>query len=56
MTTFDAEMRAFLATGAPLLDNPSDGTPDGPGTCTCRLIPGEHPENECGALSWKAIR
>jgi hypothetical protein len=54
----DIAMREVL----PNLDNATD--PDvigaygieGPGTCTCHLIPGEHPENECGALTWKATR
>jgi hypothetical protein len=61
-TSFDAEMRAALATGEPLLDNVTDphligayGI-EGPGSCTCPLLPGEHLENECGALTWKATR
>lgn len=50
--TFDSDMRAWLATGLPNLDNAGDGTVDGPGSCTCPLIAGEHLENECGALTW----
>jgi hypothetical protein len=51
----DIAMREVL----PNLDNVTD--PDvigaygieGPGSCVCHLIPGEHSEAECGALTWK---
>lgn len=60
MTTpasFHAEMEAAAAAGLPLLDNVADSCdPDGPGACTCPVLPHDHLENECGAAMWARLR
>lgn len=54
--TFDADMTAWLATGAVNVDHAGDGTVDGPGVCVCPAIAGEHSEATCGALTWERAR
>jgi hypothetical protein len=50
------EMNRQTAAGIPNLDNVGDGTVDGPGTCTCPVLPGEHNDDQCAAALWEQVR
>lgn len=52
-SSFHAEMEADARAGRPNLDNVSDGEHDGPGTCTCTAITGDHTDADCLALAWE---
>lgn len=35
------------------LDNAGDGTVDGPGECTCTVLPAPHTDDQCAARLWE---
>ena len=44
-----------MNSGAPNLDNVSGGEIDGPGICTCPVLPAGHTDDDCAAETWNRV-